>query len=410
MRHITQKRSLRENIFILTLRQLNTITDMKQNFHKLLTLLIMGLVLISCTKKPKENEAWITGQIQGNSFSKLVVEELTPEGIQKIDSTTVINNKFKVTLKLSEPGFYFLRFSSTNFISLVVEPGNVISLEAPADSIGYPTTLNGSTESMLLLDLNHNLDQCYRVTDSLSRIFKSYQGTDAFDSIKAVLDTTYYTMFTQHKTWLTTYIETHPKSLTTIIAFYQNLGRRSFFSANEDYAIMAKIDQNLGAMFPKNQHVVKFHALFLNQKVLSEQKSKADSLLKPGNQMPDLLLPNPEDRQINASQIGAGKRLFVFWNIKSMVDNPDISTLNSLPGGVKVVAISIEEDVALWKTYIKERFPKAAHAIEAHGFEGPIARMFNITEETIPYYVLVDGQNRIIAHHTKLSTVLSNKR
>lgn len=382
---------------------------MKKSFFGWLLLLTVVVVVTSCNTSPKADEAWIEGTLTGSSFSQIVLEELTPDGIQKIDSAKIIHNKFKFKVRVQEPGFYFLRFSTNNFISIVLEPGNKLSIKAPADSLGYPTEITGSPENQLLLELNHKLDGCYKTTDSLSKIFKAYQDTKQFDSVKTTIDSAYYRMFYAHKSWLENYIGQHPASLTTIVAFYQTLGRRSFFSADEDYETMKVVDRNLMKSFPKNKHAVKFHALFLNQKVLADQAVKVDSMLNAGNPMPTVCLPNSNGKAVDVAQIQAPRKLLVFWEIKSMVDNPDKAELDQLMHRMRVVGISFDEDLEIWKSYIKKEFVDFTHVIDVHGLQGEVAHQFNITATNIPYYVLLDGKNRVVRHGKNLKTVIAQK-
>jgi len=382
---------------------------MKKSFFGWFLLLTVSVAVTSCNTSPKADEAWIEGALTGNSFSQIVLEELTPDGIQKIDSAAVIHDKFKFKVHVQEPGFYFLRFSTNNFISIVLEPGNKLLIKAPADSLGYPTELTGSPENQLLLELNHKLDGCYKTTDSLSKIFKEYQDTDQFDSVKTTIDSAYYQMFNAHKSWLESYIGTHPGSLTTIVAFYQTLGRRSFFSSEDDYETMKIVDQNLMKSFPKNKHAVKFHTLFLNQKVFADQAATVDSMLEVGNPMPSISLPNSKQKSVDVTQIPAPQKLLVFWNIQSMVDNPDKAELDRLMNRMRTVGISFDEDLEIWKSFINKEFKNFTHVIDVRGLQGEVAHKFNITATNIPYYILLDRQNRVIRHGKNLKTVVVQK-
>lgn len=374
-----------------------------------LLLLMAGMIITSCNTSPKADEAWIEGTLTGNSLPQIILEELTPDGVQKIDSVAVIHDKFKFKVRLQETSFYFVRFSSNNFISLILEPGKKVSIKAPADSLGYPSELTGSPENKLLLELNHKLDDCYKTTDSLSKIFKESQDSDQFDSVKTAIDSTYYRMFYAHKSWLENYINVHPTSLTTIVAFYQTLGRRTFFSAAEDYETMKIVDQNLMKAFPKNKHALKFHSLFLNQKVFADQAIAVDSMLKIGNLMPSIILPNNKQKSLEVTQIPSPQKLVVFWEIKSMVDNPDKAELDQLMNRMCIVGISFDKDFEIWKSYIQKEFKKVIHVIDVHGLQGDIAHQFNISATNIPYYILLDRQNRVLRHGKKLKEVMAQK-
>lgn len=382
---------------------------MKYKYLPIVIILTLIFISISCTKKPNKNEVWINGEIIGNSYSRLIIEELTPDGIQKIDSASIINNKFKVKIKLEETSFYFLRFSDKNFISLILEPGSIVSLVASADSLGYPTSLTGSPESNLLLELNHNLDKCYHITDSLSKIFKEYQNTAEFDSIKPILDSAYSRMFINHKTWLIRYIDKHTNSLTAIVAFYQTLGRRTFFNSQEDLSTMQKIDESLMKLFPKSKHVIKFHSLFLEKKINADNQAKVDSMLTAGNVIPNIILPNSLDKPVNVNQIQARQKLIFFWDIKSFVDNPDLAKLNNLSPSIKLVAVALEDNRESWLSFVGKELKRAIHIVDNHGITGEIGQLFNITTSNIPYYVLVDVNNKVIAHGKNLKDVIVAK-
>lgn len=379
---------------------------MKKSFFGWFFLLVLNAILSSCSTSPKADEAWIEGDLTGNSFSQIILEELTPEGIQKIDSTAVIHNKFKFKIPVREAGFYFLRFSSKNFISIVLKPGEKIIIKAPADSLGYPTELTGSPENATLLELNHKLDGCYKTTDSLSEIFKEYAQTDSFDSVKVSIDSAYYRMFYTHKNWLETYIRQHKNSLTCIVAFYQTLGRRSFFTAEEDFQTMKFIDENLTSVLPTNKHVVKFHALYLEQKQNADKFRASDSLLRLKNPISPIVLPSLNGNSIDITKISAPKKLLFFWNIKSMVDNPDKSLLNKKRNSEKMIGISFEEDPELWKTVIKKEFKQATHVIDTQGFMGEVAVRYSISEKNIPFYILLDSKNCVLAFGKNLSAVI----
>jgi hypothetical protein len=59
---------------------------MKHKITSSLAVLLFILLAISCTRKPKQNEVWIEGELTGEYFPWIIIEELTPNGVQKIDS------------------------------------------------------------------------------------------------------------------------------------------------------------------------------------------------------------------------------------------------------------------------------------------------------------------------------------
>ena len=52
------------------------------------------------------------------------------------------------------------------------------------------------------------------------------------------------------------FIEKNPDKLASLLAFYQTLGRNSFFSPSEDKAILQNIYQTLAQTYPNSEYIL----------------------------------------------------------------------------------------------------------------------------------------------------------
>jgi len=369
----------------------------------LVFLSIFFIFVYSCKQKPADNEALIKGEFTNLSQGKIFLDVLTESGKQICDSASIINGKFKFNIKLNESGIYFIRLSDNNFISLILSPKDNITLKANYEKISYPILFEGSTESIKLIELNHRLDDCYHVTDSLSIIFKEYAETDKFDSIKNVLDSAYYKMFNRHKIRLQNYIKTNSSSLTVLIAFYQNLGKRSFFNENDDYNLLEIIDNGLNKTIPTNSYVINFHKKFAEKKEVVEARKIQAELLIPGNKSPEIEQFDIKANKIILSEI-KGKKLLMFWGLWNQESMKDIAIIKNISQkGVSVIAISLDENMELWKKVAQTTIPFATHINQPQVFESNIAKQYNII--SLPYYFFIDNDNTIITHSADIASI-----
>ena len=148
-----------------------------------------------------------------------------------------------------------MEFSDTTFISFIADVGGKLVFSGDADNLQKTYNVQGSEEAGLLLQNNRKLDTLYLEVEKLSVEFKKYAYENYSDSTIAVLDSLYYIYFDSHKQYLTDFILSHPDKLASLFAFYQTLGKNSFFTIKKDAYLLKEIYPSLSKRYPDNIYV-----------------------------------------------------------------------------------------------------------------------------------------------------------
>src|ERR1035437_8786145 len=114
---------------------------------KLFLYLFIVLVSTGC----KNNSVRISGTIVDPvSGAYIILDELKSNELKPIDSIMVsTDGKFNFKREIKQPSFYLLKSNNNNFLTLLVKPGEKISMKVNSDSLNYPidrksTRLNSS--------------------------------------------------------------------------------------------------------------------------------------------------------------------------------------------------------------------------------------------------------------------------
>ncbi len=195
------------------------------------------------------------GEFSNNTYTYCVLDEIQPYDIIPIDTILLINNTFKQFVPCTDKSFYRIRFTKENSITFIAGDKDNISISADLNDTKKTQNISGNEESVLFLEVNKKIHEMYLITDSLSKIFVKYKGTNEFDSICNQLDSCYYQNFNYYKNYLQDFIIQHPNKLASISAFYQKIGYRPFFSVTENRELVEKMMKELSITYPNNQHV-----------------------------------------------------------------------------------------------------------------------------------------------------------
>ena len=116
---------------------------------------VIILLLISC----KSNNIQINGNVSDPTPGKyILLEELMSDTLVPVDSVAVTNDgKFAFSLRLDNPAFYLLKFDNTNYLTMLLEPGQKIEIEADAGNLNYPESVAGSPGTEQMVAYNHRL-------------------------------------------------------------------------------------------------------------------------------------------------------------------------------------------------------------------------------------------------------------
>ncbi|PLX17339.1 MAG: hypothetical protein C0597_07075 [Marinilabiliales bacterium] len=134
---------------------------------KRLVFFICAIIIITSCKQSGQFE--VSGTIQNSEDKTLVLNELLVSGTQEIESLKLDKKgNFKIKANTDIPKFYQLAISKNNFITLLIESGEKITIEGDAKDMSK-VKISGSEGSILAQKINNQLAETKHKLDSILR-------------------------------------------------------------------------------------------------------------------------------------------------------------------------------------------------------------------------------------------------
>jgi len=138
--------------------------------RRLLFLLVPVLIATGCSKK----ETFIVeGVIKDKQKAKVYISRVDVNTPVLIDSAIIKQKgRFRFKIKTSGPDFFQLGYSSTDYITLLAEPGEKIRLDFNDKNLFRNYTVSGSKGSEQVRMLDIRLLETRSKLDSLTSVYK----------------------------------------------------------------------------------------------------------------------------------------------------------------------------------------------------------------------------------------------
>ena len=156
---------------------------------RILFLLALVLIFSGCKDKGKFT---VTGVVKDSKEKYIYLSRLDVDTPVLMDSSK-INRKgsFRFKVKTKGADFYQIGFASTNFITLLAEPGENINLLFNNKNLFENYSVSGSKGTEKLQSLDLTLAETKRKLDSLSTLYSKASQETGFDVKGPILETEY---------------------------------------------------------------------------------------------------------------------------------------------------------------------------------------------------------------------------
>lgn len=362
--------------------------------NTLIAICLIGIVS-SCKDRKDENLVTISGRFSNTKGETIYLEELGIKELTIIDSVKVnAAGEFTFSLSPQTTGFYVIKVSPVNFITLLPEKGENIIVKGDIMELAKTYSISNSPGSSLLWMLDSSKRSIYRQFDSLMVIWNANKETNESE-IRTQLDSVSSQILRNQKKFLIDFMDSHPTSLANLIAIWQTIGQRPLFTLENDLALFEKVQLRLSSKYPEHPHAQDLTNRILEFKKLMAEKKLTEARLQAGNKIPDLKLPDMELKTRSISDFLGKNVLVYFWTLRSKKCRDDNQELNKLylkyrAKGFEIYQVSLDNDREFWK--INVRVDKLKHT-QVLGNE-QVRRMFNV--EKLPRAFLVDTAGTIV--------------
>jgi len=370
---------------------------------KRLIYFICGLMIISACNN--SNKVEITGAIENGEGKSLKFSELLVSGTEDIKSIELDKNgNFKFKAETDIPRFYNLSVSNSNFLTLLVEPGEVVKVRAKANDLSK-AQIEGSKSSVLVQKINNQLIETRSKLDSIKKYIETIKNTDKFSQEINEINKTYAEIVNQQRDSSIAFIINNMNNIASIVALYQKYDDQNFvLYKNRDLQYIKIVSESLQKLYPESPHVKylladkenllkRYNQLKTNQQ-LNEIVSKGNV-----NSIPEIYLPDQTGDSISINAVNAKYILLNFWaswsqeSTKLNIELKDIYKKYHTKG-FEIYQVSLDTKKESWTRAINFDQLPWINVIDLNGRTSYFAKIYNVS--TLPTSFLINPEGEIV--------------
>ncbi|MFD1064300.1 thioredoxin-like domain-containing protein [Winogradskyella litorisediminis] len=333
----------------------------------------------SCEKRTEQNKGFqIKGKLENITDSTLVFLKTK----KYIDSTYIINGKFKFSGKFEQPTHGILYLNKSRFsVGLWIE--NVVTEIKGDVTNNYSVKVNGGEQQSVsnkLIEANIKLD---REWDSLNKYYvKNYKKLTEAEKEDLSSKTKKVSQKSDYNT--KRFVKENPNSYPAV---YMLNARKGLWSKQEVKELFSLMNQVY-----KDSYYGKLIALHLNP--------KANPQL--GDKYVDFQQQNTEDIIVKFSEIKGKVTLIEFWAswcLPCIKEFPELKNVYSTykKYGFEIVGVSLDEEKQKWLKSIQKHDLPWVNLTELEPFDNEAALIYYVNG--IPDNVLIDESGFIIGRN-----------
>jgi hypothetical protein len=364
------------------------------------TIFLLTLVIFfsGCHDKDKFH---IEGVIKGDSQKHIYLSRLDVDTPILIDSAKISSKgRFHFKVKSAESDFYQLGFSPENFITLLVEPGEKISLSFEGKNLFEQYSVSGSEGSEKLLMLDLELSETKRKLDSLRTLYSKASAEPDFNVTGPVLEEQFNNLIKDQRVKNIEFIIKNTGSLASIKALYQKIDPQTYVLYDpKDIQFYKILTDSLTLHYPNSKQVQALARDFskeMNQMYVNKLEQITRDL--PQTKL-DPNLKNVDGKRIALSSLHGKYVLLTFWSVQSkesVVENLQLKQYYKLYNkkGFEIYQINLDNNEEAWKSAVKFDELPWISTVEDDPKNPINAILFNV--KSLPANYLFDKEGKII--------------
>lgn len=364
--------------------------------------LAVFLLLGACNSSEKID---VKGTIKNGQDKEVQFKELTVSGTTELDKEKLGKDEtFKFTTRSEHPRFYHVALSNRNFLTLLLEPGEKVTIKAKASNLGG-AEIHGSEGSVLVQELEARLKKTKHKLDSIARIVEEISGSTDYKQQIERLNQEYVSIVDRQRDSSIAFILENMNSLASIMALYQKLDDENYvLYKNRDLQYIKIVSEALEKKYPESQHVKALIADKTNLMKKYEQARMNAQIQEftqsnPVTRVPEIALPNQSGDTISLNAVQAKYILLSFWASWSEVSiNKNLELLGLYKAyhnkGFEIYQVSLDTKKENWINSINFDQLPWINVIDTNGRTSYYARIYNV--QKIPASFLINPEGEIV--------------
>jgi thiol-disulfide isomerase/thioredoxin len=366
---------------------------------RIIFLLTLVIIIAGCNHK---NQFSVNGVIRDSKTKYIYLNKLDVDTPILIDSAKISRKgSFRFKVKATGPDFYQLGFSTTNFITLLAEPGERINLLFNGRDLFENYSVKGSAGSAKLQVLDLFLAETKRKLDSLSTLYTKASHEPGFDVRGPLLDAEFKDLVKAQRKNNIVFIINNINSLASIKALYQKINPQTYVLYDQhDLQYLKIVSDSLTRHYPNSKQVQALARDFkkeLNQMLFSQIEQISKNL---PNTVLDPDLVNIAGKRVSLSSLKGKYVLLTFWSVQSrdcIEENLQLKEFYKLYNkkGFEIYQINLDENEEQWRAAVRFDELPWINTREDNPKDPKNALLFNV--KTLPANYLFDKESKIIA-------------
>lgn len=361
---------------------------------------IAGVAISGCSKN--EGRFKVNGKVTHAEDQTIYLEELQVASTRLVDSVKIDKNgEFEFTGKTGKPSFYLLKLTQNKFITLLIDSMEQVSIEADAANFARNYTVEGSVGSAQVKALNDQWHTTRKKLDSLQSLSNMYRGNPDYEKKLNDWSLMYDSIKQQQVSFSRQFVMDNPFSMASVLAVYQKFNEEEYII--KDLHTLRVAASALNTVYPNSGHV---KALYQNTLDLmkEEQTARIRQLVQEqGQNSPDIVLPDPDGKDIALSSLRGKVVLLQFWSAvdrNSRIQNEALAEAYKKykSKGFEIFQVSVDQNRVEWVDAIDQ---DRLTWINVGDMKGSNNALINFNIQNIPYNYLLNGEGEIIAQNLK---------
>lgn len=346
---------------------------------------VLSFIALSGLTFSQEISFVLKGQIFNAPSNQVELTQLMADNSPKVIATVPMDDKgnFEHKIKVAEKDYYSLKLSDGQAINLIIQNSDTIKVFGDGRSLFFNTNIINSEESSNMLDFmriskvyGHKLDSANAYLMANKSMQREIQ--QSFSPI--------------HQSFLgqrQQFIKENSNSPAL-------LGAVSSINPEQEFAIYENVVQSLAKTFPESATV----KLIVAQYEANKEMAKKKQPLGPGNEVPEIALPNPKGDTLRLSDYKGKVVLLDFWAAwcrPCRLENPNVVKMYEKykDQGFEVFSVSLDKTQAAWEGAIEQDgLVWDGHVSDLAGWTSVAAKAYKVN--SIPYTILLDKEGKVI--------------
>lgn len=372
--------------------------------RKLFLYAIILILTVAC----KHNSVKISGTIINPVNGEyIILDELKSNQLKAIDSARIgTDGTFRFSRELKQPAFYLLKTNNNNFLTMLLEPGEKVTLKLQNDTLNLPLSLQGSKGTESMVEYNKTLHNTIKKLTGLNKIYEQNTDKPELPIVVQTLDSLANIYLNEINLFTKKYIEENITSLVSLVALYQQVAPGVYvMNPSKDLSYFLKVDSSMFKLYPDYEPVGTLHEQVkeLSAKLNAESGTSVES--SSGVVAPDIALPTPAGDTIKLSSTKGTITLLDFWASwcsPCRKENPNLVNVYNIyhKKGFQIYQVSLDKTKEAWEKGIQDdHLEKWIHVSDLKYWNSIVVPLYKV--ESIPRNFLLDKEGRIIASNLR---------